>query len=157
MTRAGIAWFGLVMLGVVQLTGCAQMQGAPKTTVGALGGATVGGLIAAAAGGNSSAIAASVIGGVLVGGMAGNVMDQRDQRLAQAAAGRALETAPSGTPVTWNNPDTGNSGAITPVRTFRDQGTYCREYQQTVTIDGQPQRSYGTACRQPDGSWQSVN
>jgi hypothetical protein len=41
MTRAGIAWFGLVMLEVVQLTGCAQIQGAPKTTVGALGGATL--------------------------------------------------------------------------------------------------------------------
>ena len=23
----------------------------------------------------------------------------------------------------------------------------------TVTIDGKQQKSYGTACRQPDGSW----
>ena len=35
-------------------------------------------------------------------------------------------------------------------------GTYCREYQQTVTIDGKQERSYGTACRQPDGTWKIV-
>lgn len=29
----------------------------------------------------------------------------------------------------------------------------CREYQTTVTIDGKPQKAYGKACRQPDGTW----
>jgi hypothetical protein len=29
----------------------------------------------------------------------------------------------------------------------------CREFHDTVTIGGVPQESYGTACRQPDGSW----
>jgi len=32
-------------------------------------------------------------------------------------------------------------------------GGECREYQSTVTIDGRPQRAFGTVCRQPDGSW----
>jgi len=32
----------------------------------------------------------------------------------------------------------------------------CREYSGTITIDGQPQRSYGTACLQPDGTWRIV-
>ncbi|MGQ4810163.1 hypothetical protein NKDENANG_03612 [Candidatus Entotheonellaceae bacterium PAL068K] len=27
----------------------------------------------------------------------------------------------------------------------------------TVTIDGKQQKSYGTVCRQPDGSWKVVN
>ena len=27
------------------------------------------------------------------------------------------------------------------------------EYTQTVTIDGKTRQAYGTACRQPDGSW----
>jgi surface antigen len=31
------------------------------------------------------------------------------------------------------------------------------EYQQTVTIDGKKENSFGTACRQPDGSWRIVN
>jgi hypothetical protein len=33
---------------------------------------------------------------------------------------------------------------------------YCREYQATQTIGGQPQNVVGTACRQPDGSWRIV-
>ena len=32
-------------------------------------------------------------------------------------------------------------------------GVYCREYAQSVTIGGKRQPSYGTVCRQPDGSW----
>lgn len=40
---------------------------------------------------------------------------------------------------------------------YTDQlGRYCREYQTTVVINGQSQPSYGTACRQPDGTWQIV-
>lgn len=32
--------------------------------------------------------------------------------------------------------------------------TYCREYTRTVTVGGVAQNAYGTACMQPDGSWQ---
>ena len=59
-----------IILAVVLVTGCETVgetvKSNPKTTIGAAGGATVGGLIAAAAGGNPAAIAASVIGGLLV-------------------------------------------------------------------------------------------
>jgi hypothetical protein len=34
---------------------------------------------------------------------------------------------------------------------------YCREYQRNVYIGGTVQRSYGTACLQPDGSWRTVS
>ena len=34
---------------------------------------------------------------------------------------------------------------------------YCREFQTTIVVDGQPQNAHGTACQQPDGSWQVVN
>lgn len=36
-------------------------------------------------------------------------------------------------------------------------GRYCREYQATVTVNGMPQPSYGTACLMPDGAWRVVN
>jgi surface antigen len=40
------------------------------------------------------------------------------------------------------------------VRTYQTSaGQYCREYQQTIVVGGQSQSAYGTACRQPDGSW----
>lgn len=32
----------------------------------------------------------------------------------------------------------------------------CREYSGTITIDGRQERSYGTACLQPDGTWRIV-
>lgn len=34
--------------------------------------------------------------------------------------------------------------------------SYCREYTQTVRVGGVLQPSYGTACMQPDGSWEMV-
>ncbi len=67
---------------------------------------------------------------------------------------QALETAPSGTAVQWRNPDTGATSTIVPQPAFQTSGgQVCREFQETVTIGGQPQQAYGTACRQPDGSW----
>jgi hypothetical protein len=63
------------------------------------------------------------------------MLDQRDKRMQAEAAQKALETAPSGKPVAWTNPDSGHSGTVTPVRTYQSSGTYCREYQQTVTIE----------------------
>lgn len=36
-------------------------------------------------------------------------------------------------------------------------GQTCREYQTTVTVDGQSQPGYGTACLQPDGTWRMIN
>jgi hypothetical protein len=36
-------------------------------------------------------------------------------------------------------------------------GLTCREYQTTVTVGGQVQNAYGTACLQPDGQWKVVD
>jgi surface antigen len=145
---------GVAILMLLVLTaGCATMQDNPKASVGAFGGAAFGGLIAAAAGGGGAAIAGAVIGGALLGGLAGNMLDQRDKRMAAEAQQRALETAPSGRPVAWTNPDTGHSGTVTPTRTYHSDRGYCREFQNTVVIDGKNENAYGTACRQPDGSW----
>jgi len=135
------------------IAGCATGDVGTKTAIGGLGVAALGGLIAGAAGGGGAAIAAGVVGGALVGGLVGNMLDARDKRMAAESQNRALETTPSGQSVAWNNPDSGHSGSVTPIRTYQSGGTYCREYQQTVTIGGKQEQSYGTACRQPDGSW----
>src|SRR2546426_3209810 len=148
----GVALGTLVILA---FTGCAEVSQNPKTTIGALGGAALGGLIAGAAGGNSAGIAAGVIGGGLLGGLVGNVLDERDRRLAAQATHRTLETTPSGKSVPWNNPDNGHAGTVTPAHTYQTpNGAYCREYETTITINDRQERSYGRACRQPDGSWQ---
>lgn len=147
---------GTVLLSLA-LAGCQGASPGPRATIGGLGGAAAGGLIASAAGGNSSAIAAGVILGGLVGGAIGERLDQRDRQLQQQAAQRAFETSPAGQATTWHNPDSGHSGTITPTRTFQSNGRYCREFQQEITIGGQRQQGFGTACRQPDGAWQIVS
>jgi len=129
-----------------------------KTAVGGLGGAAAGGLLGAALGGGSTGIAAGTILGGLIGGAIGNQMDAADRARASAAAANALETAPSGHSVAWQNPDSGNTGTVTPVRTYQTStGQYCREYTQTITIGGERHQSYGTACREPDGRWRIVS
>ncbi len=80
-------------------------------------------------------------------------------RLADTASFQyALENNRSGTATAWRNPDTAAGGSTVPVRTYQTAtGTYCREFQQTIIIDGRQERGYGTACRQPDGHWLIVN
>ena len=137
---------------------CATAQDNPKTTVGALGGAAAGGLIGAAAGGSPAAIAGGVILGGLLGGAVGNALDQRDKELARKQAQDSLENSQVGHSSQWQNPDSGNSGSFTPTRTYQtESGRYCREYTQEILVGGEKHESYGTACRQPDGSWQIQN
>jgi surface antigen len=134
--------------------GCAAIQSNPKASLGGALGAAGGGLIASAAGGDSAAIAGAVILGGLLGGAAGNALDQRDKQLAMQRAQLSLENGRSGQTSTWQNPDSGNSGTFTPTRTYQTQsGQYCREYTQTIMVGGERQQSYGTACRMPDGTW----
>lgn len=146
----------LMILIAVVLAGC-ETTG-PKATVGGLGGAAAGGLLGAAFGGGAEGIAAGVILGGLLGSAIGDRLDAADRRHAAQATYQALETQPTGTHTTWHNPDSDHSGSITPTRTYQTaNGNYCREFQQVITIGGEQQQAYGTACRQPDGSWKIVN
>jgi len=103
------------------------------------------------------AVAIGTLAGALMGKEIGRSLGRADQLAMQQNAQYALEYTPTQTTTTWRNPDSGNSGTITPVETYQTpQGSYCREYVQTVYIGGQKQQAYGTACRQPDGSWKII-
>jgi surface antigen len=129
-----------------------------KGIIGGLGGATAGGLLAAGLGASPLGIAGSVIAGGLVGGYVGTKLDQADHREAEKVAVRALEASPSGNATNWSNPDSGNYGTFTPTRTYQTaNGQYCREFKQTIYIDGEAHETQGTACRRPDGTWEIVN
>lgn len=74
----------------------------------------------------------------------------------EAAFQEALETKKSQTAVVWENPDTGRSGAVIPVKTYRrDDGTFCRAFRTVDTGATPEQPNYGVACRQPgkNGRW----
>ena len=68
----------------------------------------------------------------------------------------AFENNRTGQTSTWKDPD-GKNYSITPTRTFVQNQTPCREYRQTVEIDGQIETITGTACRRNDGSWKVVS
>ena len=145
---------GILALSV--LTSCETKQ-----QQGALMGAAAGGLIGSQFGGDSGGKALGIGIGALLGGLAGGAigksMDEQDKMKMQRTTQRALERSRTGQTSSWRNPDSGHSGTVTTTRTFQNNGRYCREFTQTITVGGKTQKGYGTACRQPDGSWQIVS
>ena len=82
----------------------------------------------------------------------------RDHHYNLAVLFSVLETVRTGFTRRWYDPDTRTSGFVTPTRTYQlANGRYCREYQQRIVVDGNPVEGFGRACRQPDGSWRTVN
>ncbi|MDF2367612.1 RT0821/Lpp0805 family surface protein [Sneathiella sp.] len=142
------------------LAGCADAQNNPKTTGGAIIGGIGGALLGSMFGkgkGQLVAVGLGTLAGAMVGSEVGKTLDAADRAQIDRAEKRAT-TAPIGQTISWNNPDSGNSGSITPVRDGNHlDGRYCREFQQTIEVGGKLEKGYGTACRQPDGSWQIMN
>lgn len=82
-------------------------------------------------------------------------LNEQQQRKHEAAQ---IEATMSnvGEKIVWNEADA--SGSVTSVREGTStSGRYCREFQQEVTIGGNTESAYGTACRQADGSWEVVS
>ncbi len=131
-----------------------------KQTAGTVIGGVAGAVLGSQVGSGSGRLVATAIGtlaGAMIGSEIGKSLDRADQ-LAMAQAEQKAHTAPVGEKIVWNNPDSGNSGSVTPIRDGRNaqSNAYCREYQTTVVIDGREQSAYGTACQQPDGSWKVI-
>jgi len=126
------------------------------TVVGGLGGALLGNQI----GGGSGRVVATIAGGLLgayLGNSVGASLDRADMNYYDETSQTALERNKIGQTSTWQNPDSGHGGTVTPTRTFQSANNqYCREYTQTVNVGGKTERAYGTACRQSDGSWKIV-
>jgi len=127
------------------------------TILGGVGGAIIGHRFGR---GHRDQTAAALLGGVVgawAGHAVGRQMDENDRLRAAQAHHDALEFNRAGVASSWQNPDTGHYGSVTPLRTYEHGGTYCREYEQTITVDGRLEQARGTACRQADGSWRIVS
>lgn len=85
--------------------------------------------------------------GVLIGGAIVRGMDDIDR----ACVAQVLEYVPDRHPVIWGEYE------VVPMRTWKERGRYCREYQSRAWIGGREQMVYGRACRMPDGSWRVVS
>lgn len=82
-------------------------------------------------------------------------LNEQQQREHEAAQVRAT-TAPIGEKIIWS--DRNGSGSVTAIREGNSTtGRYCREFMQELIIGGKREQAYGTACRQPDGSWEVIS
>ncbi len=154
--KTNLARATLAALLTLMLAACVT-DGNQKQMAGKLLGAGVGAYAGSKVGkgsGQLAAVAVGALGGAFIGGAIGESLDKADKLYAGRAQSQAL-AAPIGEPISWRNPDSGNSGAVVATRegTNRASGAYCREYQTTITVDQQPRTAFGTACRQPDGAW----
>jgi surface antigen len=88
-------------------------------------------------------------------GQGSQVLTKTDVAYYNYASQRAMETMKAGTAAAWKNPDTGVYGTITPLRTYqREDGVYCREYQQDISIGNSLLQGDGVACRNPERVWE---
>jgi surface antigen len=159
-----------LILTASMITGC-QQGGAPgtgvmnggninKQDIGTAAGVIGGGIIGSNVGGGKGKIAGT-IGGALLGGILGSSigksLDNADLAAYNATSQKALENAQPGQTLPWRNAQSGNSGTITPSNYYQTaDGSYCREYTQTIVVGGQKQEGYGKACRQADGTWKII-
>lgn len=127
------------------------------TGLGAIGGAVIG----SSFGKGNGRVVGGVIGGLLGAGIGheiGASLDRADMNYYSRAQQQALENSQPGQPLPWNNPKSGHSGVIVPAAPYQaDNGQYCREFTHKINVGGRSETGYGTACRQPDGSWQIVS
>lgn len=146
-----------LILAAMVVGACTSNQG-PKQTGGTVIGAGLGALAGSQIGsgkGQLVAVAIGALAGALLGSEVGKSLDRADQIAMNNSTWEALEKTPQGQTVVWRNPDSGNSGTVTPKSPVQKEADeYCREYQQTVTIGGKSEQAYGRACRRPDGSWE---
>ncbi|CAM5770017.1 hypothetical protein LMIY3S_03031 [Labrys miyagiensis] len=132
MTKSIVKLLGLVLLGM-PLAGCGMTSGsAPQPQIAA---------VAPPPTSNSPIL---------------DALDPADRTQAEQARASALN-GKAKVSVDWKsgtNPLTHGTVVAGPLT---DQGgTQCRQYSQTVYLNGVPSISRMTACHQPDGSWANV-
>ena len=138
-------------LSIFALAACETLD-----SYGLFGGASVSGVEASS--GRLSARHVSSAEAVLFGTLADAdvafVLDKTDVAYMHQANQEA-HAAALGHMVRWQNPKNGHEGSVVATRDgYSSSGRYCREYRQSIIIDGAEESAYGRACQQPDGSWQ---
>jgi surface antigen len=152
--RATTTLVAALMSGTIALGGCANEP--TQRDVGMVIGGIIGGVLGSQVGRGHGATAATIAGaivGAAIGGAIGRSMDEADK----TKMGATLETVRTGVPTTWRNPDTDSTYTVVPTRTYDSASGPCREYTVDAVIGGNTEKAYGTACRQPDGSWRIQN
>ena len=81
---------------------------------------------------------------------------ESDREARERVLSQALEKLASGETASWENPDSGRRGSITPVRTFKSRdGQWCREYAADEWLGGKRELRRAIACREGEGLWRT--
>lgn len=161
--KRSLAMLCIAVLILSSVMGCAANRGysardeaTAKRTIITILGAAGGALIGSQIGGGSGKVIAVATGTALGGALAWWLtkgMDRHDREVVNYA----LENNRDGETLPWRNNRSDREYRVTPRETYRSDGRYCREFSTDIHIDGEWEKGYGTACRQPDGRWKIVS
>jgi len=140
------------------LVACSQEM-MNKENAGLLIGGATGAFIGSKVGGGNGrmfATAAGALLGAMAGKEIGKQLDQYDLMMHENAVEESYQ-APLHKTISWENEKNGHRGTVTPVKEGRDeQQNICRQYEQTITVDGRTETAVGTACKNNDGTWSII-
>jgi len=144
---------------IVSVSACSWNDKRSETMGGVLGG-VFGAVLGSKAGkgtGRNVGVAVGATLGTMLGQDIAKGLSDVDQVFHKRTTDDALKYGKPGEQVSWSNPDSGNSGAVTPGETYQnDAGQDCRDFETQVQVDGEDRTAKGTACRMEDGTWQVV-
>ena len=104
----------------LSLAAC-EGSGITKQQVGMVAGAACGALIGSQIGSGTGTLIAVAIGtlaGAWLGSEIGKRLDARDQAMMSGTTNGALAHNPTGQTSSWSNPQSGNSGSVTPTSNY---------------------------------------
>ena len=147
-TLAATAAFILLGSGAAMADSCSRRDHTGGTILGAVAVGLLGGAVSHGNGG-------AVVGGVILGGLAGNAVSRDMDCDDQPYAARSYDDSfhgQVGRRYEWNRgPD---RGYIVTNREYRGpRGRLCRDFTQVVYRRGRELDRDGTACQRRDGSW----
>ena len=136
----------LALLFLMLLASCAN-----RAQTGAAGGAAAGALIGQAIGHNTGGTLIGAAVGTMLGYIVGSEMDKYDRQQLDHMYERGVSNQRS----SWVNPDTGNQYTVTPQPAYQEPSSrrVCRRAEIEAVIDGRPERTYSTACRNEYAQW----
>ncbi|WP_299479116.1 RT0821/Lpp0805 family surface protein [uncultured Roseibium sp.] len=87
-----------------------------------------------------------------------STLQTSDKTIANEKLQTALEKSLSGQATRWQNPQSGVSGSVTPLKTWKtSEGTYCRSYTESIVLaSGKSLNREGVACRTGNAVWKSA-
>lgn len=87
----------------------------------------------------------------------GQALERSDLKAVAAAQAKALRARGTGAAISWSNSSTGHSGEVRPGPVYQVNTTTCREVTHEMVLSIRRYTFRSTACKDPDGRWQTLS